>query len=139
MKRITIIIGLIFFASQINFALDFDNLKSLGDNLVSFNKTTHDFGKILKGSKNVKTTFEYTNNSEEMIFITRVVKSCGCTEPEYSKEPLMPGQTAEFKVGYTTTDIMGVFNKKLTVFTNISTDAIILTIKGEVVSSLDPK
>ena len=137
MKRITIIIGLIFFASQINFALDFDNLKSMGDNLVSFNETSHDFGKILKGTQNVKTTFEYTNNSEEMIFITRVVKSCGCTEPEYSKEPLMPGQTAEFKVGYTTTDILGIFNKKLTVFTNVSTDAIILTIKGEVVESLD--
>jgi len=136
MKKITLILGFIILASQMNFAFDFTNMKALGDNLVKFDKTTHDFGKILKGAQNVKTAFEYTNNSQEMVFITRVVKSCGCTEPEYSKEPLMPGQSAEFKVGYTTTDILGIFNKKLTVFTNISTDAIILTIKGEVVKSL---
>ncbi|MCK5846574.1 MAG: DUF1573 domain-containing protein [Bacteroidales bacterium] len=136
MKKVTLGLIFIIFASQLNFALDIDNLKALGDNLVSFDKTSHDFGKVKKGASNVKTTFKYTNNSQEMVFITRVVKSCGCTEPEYSKEPLMPGQTADFKVGYTTTDIMGVFNKKLTVFNNLSTDAVILTIKGEVVEKL---
>ncbi len=136
MKRITLLLSIILFASQINFAFDTTNLKSLDESLVKFDKTTHDFGKIIKGAKDVKTTFKYTNNSQEMVFITRVVKSCGCTEPEYSKEPLLPGQTADFKVGYTTTNIMGVFNKKLTVFTNISTDAVILTIKGEVVENL---
>ncbi len=136
MKKLSLIIGIILFASQMNFALDTNNLKALGDTLVKFNKTTHNFGKVLKGAKDVNAIFEYTNNSQEMVFITRVVKSCGCTEPEYSKEPLMPGQTAEFKVGYTTTDIMGVFNKKLTVFTNVSTDATIITIKGEVVTTI---
>jgi len=136
MKKIALIFSFIIIASQVNFAFDYTNLEALGDNLVKFDKTTHDFGKVLKGAKDVTATFKYTNNSQEMVFITRVVKSCGCTEPEYSKEPLMPGQTGEFKVGYTTTDNMGLFNKKLTVFTNISTDATILTIKGEIVESL---
>ena len=136
MKRITIILGIIILASQMNFAFDNSNLKGLGDTLVKFSKTTHDFGKVIKGAKDVNAVFKYTNNSQEMVFITRVVKSCGCTEPDYSKEPLMPGQTAEFKVGYITTDDIGVFNKKLTVFTNISTDATIITIKGEIVEKL---
>ncbi len=136
MKKITLILSFIILASQMNFAFDNSNLEDLGDNLVKFSKTTHDFGKVIKGAKDVNAVFKYTNNSQEMVFITRVVKSCGCTEPNYSKEPLLPGQTAEFKVGYTTTDIMGIFNKKLTVFTNISTDATILTIKGEVVEKL---
>ncbi len=136
MKKITLILSFIILASQMNFAFNNSNLKGLGDTLVKFSKTTHDFGEIIKGTKDVNAVFKYTNNTQEMVFITRVVKSCGCTEPEYSKEPLMPGQTAEFKVGYTTTDIMGVFNKKLTVFTNVSTDATILTIKGKVVEKL---
>lgn len=136
MKKITLILSFIILASQMNFAFNNSNLKGLGDPLVKFNKTSHDFGKVIKGAKDVNAVFEYTNNSQEIVFITRVVISCGCTEPDYSKEPLMPGQTAEFKVGYTTTDIMGIFNKKLTVFTNVSTDATIITIKGEVVEKI---
>ena len=136
MKKITLIISFVLIASQMNFAFNNSNLKGLDDNLVKFSKTTHDFGKVIKGAKDVNAIFKYTNNSQEMVFITRVVISCGCTEPTYSKEPLMPGQSAEFKVGYTTTDIMGIFNKKLTVFTNITTDATILTIKGQVVEKL---
>ena len=100
---------------------------------IKFDKTVHDFGKIKKGAKDVYCTFTYTNVGNDVLFISRVKKSCGCTVPEYSQEPVMPGQSATIKVGYTTTDIVGVFNKKITVFTNAVNNAVVLTIKGEVV------
>jgi hypothetical protein len=130
MKRIGLLLGVLFLAIQINIANGYIPQQGVAE--VKFDKTVHDFGKIKKGAKDVKIKFKYTNTGSDMLFITRVVKSCGCTEPVYSKEPLMPGQSADFEVGYTTTDIVGVFNKKLTVFTNAETESVILTIKGEV-------
>jgi hypothetical protein len=117
--------------ANINIAKPFIKYNSIAE--IKFDKTVHDFGKIKKGAKNVKCKFKYTNVGTDVLLITRVVKSCGCTEPVYSKEPLMPGQSTEMEVGYTTTDIVGVFNKKLTIFTNGQTESVILTIKGEVI------
>ncbi|RUA23560.1 MAG: hypothetical protein DSY76_09360 [Bacteroidetes bacterium] len=100
---------------------------------ITFDKTVHDFGKVKKGAEELKCTFTYTNTGNDMLFISRVRKSCGCTLPVYSKEPIAPGQSATIEVGYTTTDVVGVFNKKITVFTNAVNNAVVLTIKGEIV------
>lgn len=100
---------------------------------VKFDKTTHDFGKVKLGTKGLTCTFTYTNTGNDMLFISRVKKSCGCTIPVYSKEPLMPGGSATIEVGYTTTDEPTIFNKKITVFTNAINSAVVLTIKGEIV------
>ena len=99
---------------------------------IKFDKTVNDFGKVKKGTKDLKCTFTYTNTGNDMLFISRVKKSCGCTVPVFSKEPVAPGQSATIEIGYTTTDIVGVFNKKITVFTNAINAAVVLTIKGEV-------
>lgn len=100
---------------------------------IKFDKTVNDFGKVKKGTQGLKCTFTYTNTGNDMLFISRVKKSCGCTVPVYSKEPIAPGQSATIEVGYTTTDVIGIFNKKITVFTNAINNAVVLTIKGEVI------
>jgi len=101
---------------------------------IKFDTTVHDFGKIKNGAKDVKFKFKYTNTGNDVLFITRVVKSCGCTEPVYSREPLMPGQSSNVEIGYTTTETVGTFNKKITIFSNANTESVILTIKGEVLA-----
>lgn len=133
MKKLTLILGLLFFATQMNIA--HSNFQEQVEAEIKFDKTLHDFGQIKKDAEAVKCVFTYTNTGNDMLFITRVVKSCGCTEPEYSREPVMPGQSAKIEVGYTATDKIGTFNKKLTVFTNAATESVILTIKGEVVEN----
>jgi hypothetical protein len=126
------LLSIIFVSLQLNLNTPYNNVQ---DNAaeIKFDKTTHDFGKVKKGAKDVKCKFKYTNIGTDVLFITRIVKSCGCTEPVYSKQPLMPGQSADIEVGYTTTDAVGVFNKKLTVFSNATTESVIITIKGEVI------
>ena len=101
---------------------------------IKFDTTVHDFGKIKNGAKDVKFKFKYTNTGNDVLFITRVVKSCGCTEPVYSREPLMPGQSSNVEIGYTTTETVGTFNKKITIFSNANTESVILTIRGEVLA-----
>jgi len=143
MKVISIIIAIFLFSLQSSFAkITIDGQKTVVISTpsnqedvmaeIKFDTTVHDFGKIKNGAKDVKFKFKYTNTGNDVLFITRVVKSCGCTEPVYSREPLMPGQSSNVEIGYTTTETVGTFNKKITIFSNANTESVILTIKGEV-------
>ncbi len=132
MKNTIIILSIIF----VSLSLNFNGINAISQDRaaeIKFNKTMHDFGKVKKGSKELKCKFKYTNVGNDVLFITRIVKSCGCTEPTYSKQPLMPGQSAEIEIGYTETDALGPFNKKLTIFSNATTESVIITIKGEII------
>jgi len=67
---------------------------------IEFNESEHDFGEIEKGTP-VETTFSYKNVGEAPLVITDIKSSCGCTVPkDWSREPLAPGETAEFSVKF---------------------------------------
>jgi Protein of unknown function (DUF1573) len=59
----------------------------------------HDFGKIKQGVP-VTTYFDLTNTSDKPLVIENAWGSCGCTTPEWSKEPIAPKGTTRIKVGY---------------------------------------
>jgi hypothetical protein len=59
----------------------------------------HDFGKIPQG-KPVYYTFDIINTGKTELKLDNVQASCGCTTPEWSKDPIAPGATAKIKVGY---------------------------------------
>ena len=99
-------------------------------NEVQFNKTEHNFGKI---KQHVPATyiFTYTNNSSKPLVVEVATAECGCTTPEYSKQPTPKGKTSTIKVTYNAEN-PGAFSKKVTVkFANVAVP-LILTIKGEV-------
>ncbi len=99
---------------------------------IEFDKLIHDFGKIPQG-KPVKVVFKFTNTGNDVLLLTNVVKSCGCTTPVFSTEPVLPKQKGTIELGFDAQSV-GAFNKKVTVFSNAENDQIILTIKGEVVN-----
>ena len=67
---------------------------------IKFDKTTHDFGKFSENSPVVSCTFTFTNIGDAPLVIHQAVASCGCTVPEYTKEPIMPGKKGTIKVTY---------------------------------------
>jgi hypothetical protein len=69
--------------------------------------------------------------------ISNVQASCGCTTPEWPKEPIMPGATARIKASYNSQGRPGVFNKSITVTSNTSEPTKVLYIKG-IVEKKDP-
>ena len=69
------------------------------DEVIKLNAETHDFGKIKQGVP-VTTFFTITNTSDKPITIENATAGCGCTTPEFSKEPIAPGGTSQLKVGY---------------------------------------
>src|SRR5580765_1495827 len=95
-------------------------------------ESTHNFGKIPQGRP---TTYNFviTNTGKEPLMLENVQASCGCTTPEWSKEPIAPGANANIKVGYNAY-AEGVFNKVVTIFYN-SGQTKALTITGEVYKS----
>jgi hypothetical protein len=86
------------------------------DNVV-FKNDNHDFGSIPEGPA-VEHVFTFTNTGKEPLVIERVQPSCGCTAPDWTKEPIAPGKTGMVKATYGTQGRPGHFEKNMTVFTN---------------------
>ena len=53
--------------------------------VMTFNKTTHDFGTINEGDK-VTTEFSFTNTGSADLIIVDARGSCGCTVPKLSQK-----------------------------------------------------
>jgi len=74
----------------------------------------HNFGKIPQGRLTTY-TFEIVNRGSEPLVLANVMASCGCTTPEWSRDPIAPGATASIKVGYNAY-AEGSFTKQVTIF-----------------------
>ena len=98
-----------------------------------FTKDVHDFGKVDESAGSVTCEFTFKNTGTAPLLIQRVQTTCGCTTPDYTKEPVLPGKTGVIKVTYSTTGRPGIFTKEITVFTNVPDSVYKVRIKGEVI------
>ncbi|MEC5393859.1 DUF1573 domain-containing protein [Bergeyella sp. RCAD1439] len=98
---------------------------------ISFDKTTIEYGTVKTGAEGHR-FFTVKNTGDKPLIISRVQASCGCTTPEWSQDPILPGKTAQIKVGYNT-QINGDFQKLIEVYSNDpSNSRSVLYIKGKV-------
>jgi hypothetical protein len=104
---------------------------AMAQGTLKFEKEVHDFGKINEGPV-VTTKFFVTNTGKAPVIISNAQASCGCTTPEWPKDPIMPGAKAEIKVGFNTSGRPGPFDKSITVISNAENGTTILKIKGNV-------
>lgn len=93
------------------------NVPVVNPTTISFDKMQHNFGEINQDTEN-KTVFTFTNTGNKPLIIESAKGSCGCTVPEYPKDPIAPGATAEIKVVYKPGKQKGVQNKTVTVVAN---------------------
>lgn len=98
--------------------------------VMSFETMTVDYGTIEQNSDPLR-SFLFTNTGNAPLQITHAKGSCGCTVPDYPKQPIMPGEQAKIDVRYDTKRI-GKFVKTVTLTTNETAGRQKLTIKGEV-------
>lgn len=103
---------------------------------ISFNKKSHDFGTFNESDGDVSCEFEVTNTGDSPLLLIRAVSSCGCTVPEFSKEPIRPGQKGVIKVTYHAKGRPGPFTKSIRVYDNSKPNHVSqLTITGNVLSN----
>lgn len=85
-----------------------------------FDEETHDFGVIKRGPA-APHTFEFTNVGTEPIIVMNVTPSCGCTNVDWSKHPVLPGQKGFIKLSLKTEEQHGVFHKEVYIQSNAKT------------------
>ncbi len=99
-----------------------------------FRDKNHDFGNISETGGNVDHEFTFINNSGRAVRILSVQASCGCTTPDWSKEPILAGKSGFVKASFDPHGKPGYFNKSLTVSTDLDGNAISLYVRGQVVA-----
>ena len=101
---------------------------------ITFDKTTLEYGDIAQNS-NGERFFTITNTGNKPLVLTNVKASCGCTTPEWSKDPILPGKSVKLKVGYDT-KLTGTFKKLIEVYSNDpESQRSVIWIKGNVLTS----
>lgn len=99
---------------------------------IVFEKIIHDYGTITQGSDG-NCEFKFTNKGKASLVLKNVQTSCGCTVPEWPKEPIPAGKTGIIKVKYDT-NRLGTFTKTITVISNATNSAVTITIKGNIIA-----
>ncbi len=100
---------------------------------IKFNETTHDFGKFKEEAGKQTCKFEFENTGTSDLLISRVVASCGCTTPEWTKHPVKPGEKGYVEVTYDPRNRPNRFKKTVTVYTNTNPAVNVLIIEGDVI------
>lgn len=99
--------------------------------VLSFEKSSHDFGKIKAGEK-VHYDFNFTNTGKTPLIISSATATCGCTVPETPKEPIKPGESSVIKVIFDSTGKSGLQDKVITVASNGNPPSVEVHLTGEV-------
>ena len=97
---------------------------------ITFESLVHDYGNIMQGDNGV-CEFVFKNTGKAELVLTNCRSSCGCTVPEWPKDPIAPGKKAVIRVKYNTQRI-GQISKTITVESNATNNRVVLSIKGNV-------
>jgi hypothetical protein len=97
-----------------------------------FQEDIHDFGYVDQAGGPVSYSFQFVNVSNRPVKILSVQASCGCTTPDWSKDPVGPGGTGFIQANFDPKGRPGYFNKSLTVTTDFDSNPVILQVKGQV-------
>lgn len=99
---------------------------------IKFDKTSHDFGIFTESNSKVTCTFTFTNTGNQLLVIHQAIASCGCTVPEYPKEPIKPGESGKIVVTYNGEGrFPGHFRKSITIRSNAKQEIVRLYIEGD--------
>lgn len=137
MKRVLATLGISIMMSFAAFAQNATPQPADNPNapVITFEKTTHDYGTVTKGGDGT-CEFKFKNNGIEPLILSNVTSSCGCTVPEWPREPILKGKSAAIKVKYDTNRV-GPINKTITVLSNAKVASIQLRIVGNIVAPTD--
>ncbi|UXP31386.1 DUF1573 domain-containing protein [Reichenbachiella agarivorans] len=104
-----------------------------GQAKIELEKETHDFGSIQEEDGAVLYEFQFTNVGDAPLLVSTVKASCGCTTPDWTKQPVLPGEKGYVRAQYNPMNRPGTFNKSLRITTNGSPQVAYAYIKGTVV------
>lgn len=99
---------------------------------IEFEKKIHDFGDIKESDGIATYSFKLINNGSQPLVIHNVRASCGCTTPEWTRQPILAGGEGFIKVAFDPANRPGNFNKTITINSNANPSTEVLRIVGNV-------
>ena len=133
MKK-NILFILLLLTSSLGFAQEEIKLKEKGE--MKFEKTRHNFGVFAPDTAILTYDFVFTNVGKSPLIIHQASASCGCTVPEYTLEPIMPGSKGKITVTYNGKGRRpGVFRKSITIHNNGKQTPVRIYIEGEMIDN----
>ncbi|HZL09792.1 MAG TPA: DUF1573 domain-containing protein [Prolixibacteraceae bacterium] len=112
--------------------MPFANQAQTAKSRIAFEKTQHNFGTFKEELGAQTVSFNFKNEGTVPLILNNVQASCGCTTPEWTREPIAPGAKGVIKVSYDPRNRPGVFNKTIRVSSNAENPDVVLSISGEV-------
>lgn len=103
---------------------------------IGFTETTFDFGTVEEGTI-VTHVYTFTNTGQEPLVLADVKGSCGCTIPQWPREPLAPGETASITVEFNSKNKMGKRNQRVTITANTNPPQSFIYLTGEIAPNSD--
>ena len=145
MKKILVLAGLVAFSftsckeniakkikkENLEIAKERDSKISDGASVITFSRNEHDFGTINEGDI-VETTFDFTNTGKSELIITNARATCGCTVPEWPKQPISVGESGQIKVKFNSSGKPNKQSKTVTLTTNTEKGKETVLIKAQV-------
>ena len=111
-----------------------EEIKDRNKGEMRFEHTRHDFGVFAQDTAVVTHEFVFTNVGKSPLIIHQANASCGCTVPEYTLEPIMPGEKGKITVTYNGKGRRpGVFRKSITIHNNGKQTPVRIYIEGEMI------
>jgi hypothetical protein len=101
--------------------------------VIKFDNESYDFGKIKQGDK-VSYTFKFTNTGKSPLIIRDAVASCGCTTPEWTRTPILPGNKGILSLVFNSAGKSGLQDKQITVTANTNPAQSMVHLVGEVLT-----
>jgi hypothetical protein len=131
MKRFFTIISVALLATIVSCSQSKESKEKKRAAEITFAEAEHDFGAIMQESE-ATYAFVFKNTGKGDLLINNVQTSCGCTIPEWTREPVEKKKSGVVKVHYNT-KVVGNFHKTITVYSNAINSPVTLKIKGTVV------
>ena len=99
---------------------------------IKFDTTYHDYGNLIQGEQ-ASFTFKFKNTGNADLIINDAYSTCGCTIPNYSKEPIAPGSNGKIEVIFDSAGKRGLQYKSVILKLNTKIKEKNLTIKANVI------
>jgi hypothetical protein len=99
---------------------------------LQFQETSHDFGAMKEDGGRSTYDFVFKNTGTTALLVTNAIPSCGCTTPDWTKEPVAPGGSGYVRAIFDPANMPGPFRKTLTIQSNSTPNPIVLILEGNV-------
>lgn len=98
---------------------------------VALSESSFDFGKMKKG-EHKEHTYEITNTGVNPLVISEVKPGCGCTVPDYTKEPILPGKKGKVTLKFDSSSFDGMQIKQAEIYANVEKSPMVISFSADI-------